>query len=117
MINGTASGCQNIKRYESGLIQIPQDEEIILDQGHIVVINGVPKIDRARNQGKSGQRHGDSAVSYCMAVRASYMTGGEIEFTPLPAKHQSATGGRNFEYSNSEKEDLKAEFGSDWDNI
>ncbi|EJS83448.1 Mu-like phage gp28, partial [Pasteurella multocida subsp. multocida str. Anand1_cattle] len=59
----------------------------ILDQGHIVVINGVPKIDKNRTQGKSGKRHGDSAVAYCMAVRASYMTGGEIDFIPLPAKH------------------------------
>ena len=103
--------------YESELIQIPQDEEIILDQGHIVVINGVPKIDRNRNQGKSGQRHGDSAVSYCMAVRASYMTGGEIDFTPLPGKHSDNNQGRSFDYSNSEMEDLDAQFGSDWDNI
>lgn len=73
--------------YESELIKIPRDEEIILDQGHIVVINGVPKIDKARSNGKSGKRHGDSAVAYCMAVRASFMTGGEIEFTPLPSKH------------------------------
>ena len=73
--------------YESDLIRIPQNAEIILDQGHIVVINGVPKIDKNRTQGKSGKRHGDSAVAYCMAVRASYMTGGEIDFIPLPAKH------------------------------
>lgn len=73
--------------YEEGLIEIPQDEEIILDQGHIVVVNGVPKIDKSRDKGKAGNRHGDSAVSYCMAVRASYMTGGEIDFIPLPSKH------------------------------
>lgn len=73
--------------YEADLIRIPKNEEIILDQGHIVVINGVPKIDKNRTQGKSGKRHGDSAVAYCMAVRASYMTGGEIDFIPLPAKH------------------------------
>lgn len=77
--------------YESELIKIPRDEEIILDQGHIVVINGVPKIDKARSNGKSGKRHGDSAVAYCMAVRASFMTGGEIEFTPLPSKHPEAS--------------------------
>lgn len=76
--------------YESELIKIPRDEEIILDQGHIVVINGVPKIDKARSNGKSGKRHGDSAVAYCMAVRASFMTGSEIEFTPLPSKHSEA---------------------------
>ena len=82
--------------YESELIKIPRDEEIILDQGHIVVINGVPKIDKARSNGKSGKRHGDSAVAYCMAVRASFMTGGEIEFTPLPRKHPEEDNG-NFD--------------------
>lgn len=75
--------------YESDLISIPKDEETILDQGHIVVINGVPKIDKTRSQGKTGKRHGDSAVAYCMAVRASYMTGGEIDFIPLPSKHEA----------------------------
>ncbi|WP_044469789.1 terminase large subunit domain-containing protein [Mannheimia massilioguelmaensis] len=101
--------------YESDLIRIPQDEETILDQGHIVVVNGVPKIDKSRNQGKSGKRHGDSAVAYCMAVRASYMTGGEIEFTPLPEKHQSAVeNGRDFFVNRAEMDDLNNEFGSDW---
>lgn len=89
--------------YESDLISIPKDEETILDQGHIVVINGVPKIDKTRNQGKTGKRHGDSAVAYCMAVRASYMTGGEIDFIPLPAKHSD---------SDSESDD---DFRSEWD--
>ena len=103
--------------YESGLIQIPQDEEIILDQGHIVVINGVPKIDHTRNQGKSGKRHGDSAVSYCMAVRASYMTGGEIEFTPITNKRPDTPQVRNFDYSSSEQDDLNAAFNSDWNNF
>lgn len=73
--------------YESDYIEIPKDEDIIIDHGHIQVINGVPKIDKARSKDQSGKRHGDSAVAYCMAVRASYMTGGEIDFIPLPAKH------------------------------
>lgn len=90
--------------YEADLMRIPQDEEIILDQGHIVVINGVPKIDKSRSQGKTGKRHGDSAVAYCMAVRASYMTGGEIDFIPLPSK------GRH-------PEDSDINIQSDWDNF
>ena len=90
--------------YESDLIRIPKDEETILDQGHIVVINGVPKIDKSRSQGKSGKRHGDSAVAYCMAVRASYMTGGEIDFIPLPSKHSD---------SDSDSDDNA--FRSEWD--
>lgn len=90
--------------YESGYIQIPKDEEIILDHGHIQVISGVPKIDKSRSKDKSGKRHGDSAVAYCMAVRASYMTGGEIDFIPLPDKHSD----RN----NDEFDDFMP---SDWD--
>ncbi|WP_370429606.1 terminase large subunit domain-containing protein [Actinobacillus pleuropneumoniae] len=90
--------------YESGYIQIPKEEEIILDHGHIQVINGVPKIDKSRSKDKSGKRHGDSAVAYCMAVRASYMTGGEIDFIPLPDKHSD----RN----NDEFDDFMP---SDWD--
>ena len=88
--------------YESELIKIPRNEEIILDQGHIVVINGVPKIDKARSNGKSGKRHGDSAVAYCMAVRASFMTGGEIEFTPLPSKHPEEDDGEFDDFMTSD---------------
>ncbi|MFC0911918.1 terminase large subunit domain-containing protein [Pasteurella multocida] len=95
--------------YEADLIRIPQDEEIVLDQGHIVVINGVPKIDKNRSQGKSGKRHGDSAVAYCMAVRASYMTGGEIEFTPLPGRHDTKL--------NTELDDLPSQFHSEWEGV
>ncbi|HHE3594953.1 TPA: terminase family protein [Pasteurella multocida] len=102
--------------YEADLIRIPQDEEIILDQGHILVINSVPKIDKNRSKGKTGKRHGDSAVAYCMAVRASYMTGGEIEFTPLPSRHQSKSGGDFFK-SNTEYDDLHSQYHSDWDGV
>ncbi|ANF69904.1 hypothetical protein A6043_00305 [[Haemophilus] ducreyi] len=103
--------------YEADLIRIPQDEEIILDQGHIVVINGVPKIDKNRSQGKTGKRHGDSAVAYCMAVRASYMVGGEIDFTPLPQKHPEQHTQGGFFYSSAGNDDLKNQFGSDWDEV
>lgn len=102
--------------YEADLIRIPQDEEIVLDQGHIVVINGVPKIDKNRSQGKSGKRHGDSAVAYCMAVRASYMTGGEIEFTPLPGRHDTKSN-NNFFRSNTEYDDLPSQFHSEWEGV
>lgn len=102
--------------YEADLIRIPQDEEIILDQGHIVVINGVPKIDKNRSQGKSGKRHGDSAVAYCMAVRASYMTGGEIEFTPLPSRHDTKSN-NNFFKSSTDYDDLPSQFHSDWEGV
>lgn len=75
--------------FESGYIKIPKSEEIILDHGHIQVINGVPKIDKTRSGTDKRKRHGDSAVAYCMAVRASYMTGGEIDYIPLPSRHSN----------------------------
>ncbi len=75
--------------FESGYIKIPKREEIILDHGHIQMINGVPKIDKTRSGTDKRKRHGDSAVAYCMAVRASYMTGGEIDYIPLPSRHSN----------------------------
>lgn len=96
--------------YEADLIEIPLNEEIITDQRHIQVIRGVPKIDKARSETKGGaKRHGDSAVSYCMAVRASYMEGYEIDYTPLPTRReheQSEQRGPDFD----DRDDLYNEF-------
>ena len=49
----------------------------------------MPVIDKGRTKDlQSGdskaKRHGDSAVSLVMAVRASFMDGGLIEFTAVP---------------------------------
>jgi phage FluMu gp28-like protein len=75
--------------YESGFIEIPKDEDIIIDQRHLQIIRGVPKIDKSRDKGQDGKkRHGDSCVAYIMAVRASYMCGFIAEFTALPSKHK-----------------------------
>lgn len=87
--------------YESGFIEIPKDEDIIIDQRHLQIIRGVPKIDKSRDKGSDGQqRHGDSCVAYIMAVRASYMNGFVAEFTTLPSKHERerAKTGRNNRY-------------------
>lgn len=80
--------------YEANLIEIPQNEEIITDQRHIQVIRGVPKIDKSRTETSGGiKRHGDSAVSYCMCVRASYMEGCEIaEFVGVGVSPESLAG-------------------------
>ena len=103
--------------YEANLIAIPQDEDIILDQGHIAVINGVPKINKTRTQDKGGKRHGDSAVAYCMAVRASYMTGGEIDYIALPDKHpdKRKQSEQAFYYTDHSLDDLPSQFQSEWD--
>ena len=76
--------------FEDGNITIPRHADIQDDLGRIQVVNGVPKIDKGRTTGQTGQqRHGDFAVSLVMAVRASWMDGGAIEFTPLPGKRDA----------------------------
>ncbi|MGX9522485.1 terminase large subunit domain-containing protein [Vibrio mediterranei] len=75
-------------QFESQNIDIPRNEDVKTDLNHIQVINGIPKIDKGKTKGDDGQqRHGDFAVALAMAERASWMEGGSIEFTALPAKH------------------------------
>lgn len=77
--------------YEAGFIEIPKDEDIIVDQRHLQIIRGVPKIDKTRDKGQDGKRrHGDSCVAYLMAVRASYLDGFVAEFIALPSRHKQA---------------------------
>lgn len=76
--------------FEDGNITIPRHADIQDDLGRIQVVNGVPKIDKGRTTGQTGQqRHGDFAVALVMAVRASWMDGGAIEFIPLPGKRET----------------------------
>lgn len=73
--------------FEDLNLDLPRHEDIKDDLSHIQVINGVPKIDKGKSKGQDGkQRHGDFAVGLAMAIRASWMDGAAIEFTPLPAK-------------------------------
>lgn len=75
--------------FESQNIELPRHEDVKSDLCQIQVINGVPKIEKGKNKGSDGkQRHGDFAVALAMAVRASWMDGSIIEFTPLPGKTQ-----------------------------
>ncbi|MGF1727198.1 terminase large subunit domain-containing protein [Photobacterium nomapromontoriensis] len=74
--------------FEDLNLELPRHEDIKDDLCHIQVINGVPKIDKGKSKGQDGkQRHGDFAVGLAMAVRASWMDGAAIEFTPLPGKN------------------------------
>lgn len=81
--------------FDDGNIEIPRHQVILDDLGQIKLAKGVPKIDKGRTQDKGGgkrdKRHGDFAVSLAMAIRASWMEGGLIEFTPLPDRHRSDT--------------------------
>ncbi|MCA2466001.1 MULTISPECIES: terminase large subunit domain-containing protein [Vibrio] len=71
--------------FESQNLELPRNEDVKGDLCHIQVVNGVPKIDKGKTKGQDGkQRHGDFAVALAMAVRASWMEGSAIEFTPIP---------------------------------
>ncbi|PKF70435.1 hypothetical protein CW360_14145 [Pseudomonas fluvialis] len=70
-------------------LQIARHQTRLDDLLAIKVDKGVPVIDKGRTkdlqaQDSKAKRHGDSAVSLVMAVRASFMEGGAIEFTALP---------------------------------
>lgn len=70
-------------------LQIARHQTRLDDLLSIKVDKGVPVIEKGRTkdlqaQDSKAKRHGDSAVSLVMAVRASFMEGGAIEFTALP---------------------------------
>nr|WP_067289853.1 terminase family protein [Marinobacterium profundum] len=74
-------------KFEDADIEIPKTTDVLNDLRKIQVVKGVPVIEKGSGKGTDGQqRHGDAAVALCMAVRASYMEGSAIEFTPLPGK-------------------------------
>lgn len=91
--------------FESFSLELPRFQTVLDDLLHIKVVNGIPQIDKGRQKdlesnGSKGKRHGDFAVALAMAVRASWMEGGTIEFTPLPGKHDSE---RNDDYHRYER--------------
>lgn len=73
-------------KYEDNDIEHPKTTDVLNDLRKIQVVKGVPQIEKGSGKGEDGkQRHGDVAVAYAMAVRATYMEGAPIEFTPLPS--------------------------------
>ena len=73
--------------FEDDNLEIPRHEDIQGDISKIQVKQGVPQIEKGSGTGSDGQqRHGDFAVALAMAIRASWMDGGSIDFTPLPNK-------------------------------
>lgn len=74
--------------FEDLNLSIPRHQDILDDMAKIKVTNGTPKIDKGSDKSATTgqQRHGDFAVALAMAIRASWMEGGIIEFTPIPGK-------------------------------
>lgn len=77
--------------FESFNLELPRHQTVLDDLLSIKVEKGIPVIDKGRqkdleSQSGTAKRHGDSAVSLVMAVRASWMQGGEIDYTPAPPR-------------------------------
>lgn len=75
--------------FEAFNLEIPRHQTRLDDLLSIKVEKGVPVIDKGRQKdlganGSKAKRHGDSAVSLAMAIRASHLEGGLIEFTAAP---------------------------------
>lgn len=75
--------------FESFNIDLPRHQTVLDDLLAIKVEKGVPVIDKGRTKDlqstdSKAKRHGDIAVAVSMAVRASFMEGGLIDFTALP---------------------------------
>ena len=99
--------------FEDDTLVIPRHADVVDDLGKIQVINGVPKIDKGRSTDASGQkRHGDFAVALAMAIRASWMEGGAIDFTPLPGKSPGASPHNPMQPDNSDDDYHRFERGA-----
>ena len=77
--------------FEDFNVELPRHQNVLDDLLHIKVVNGIPLIDKGRtkdeeSKGGKGRRHGDFAVGLAMAIRASWMQGGEIGWQAVP-KH------------------------------
>jgi phage FluMu gp28-like protein len=75
--------------FEACNLELPRHQNTLDDLLHIKVVAGIPLIDKGRDKdleskdGK-GRRHGDFAVALVMANRATWMTGGALDFTEVP---------------------------------
>ena len=78
--------------FEDGnLSSIPKDRDTLDDLRAITVIKGVPRIPEGKTKtGQGQQRHGDSAVSLCLAWFASTQGGGLIEYIEVPRRNAQA---------------------------
>ncbi len=69
---------------------IPRDSQVRDDLRALRVIDGVPKLPKAKTQrgdGARAQRHGDCAIALFLAHYAMRREVAPIEYTPVPARH------------------------------
>lgn len=100
--------------FESFNIEVPRHQNILDDLLSIKLVNGIPLIDKGRTKDEESassksKRHGDFAVGLCMAVRSSWSTGGPIEATLIPGRHE-----RRGMQDVDRDLDFSGRFGGDW---
>ena len=91
----------NMPRYkaafEDGLIELPQDADILADHRALVMEQGVVRVPERRSISASGKRrHGDSAIAGALAYFASQMETAEVAYQAAPrTKHFESAGGED----------------------
>ena len=91
-------------KFEDNDIEIPKTTDVLNDLRKIQVVKGIPQIEKGSGKGEDGkQRHGDAAVAYAMVVRATYMEGAPIEFTPIPSRDADINNDHDYEDNRSFK--------------
>ena len=72
---------------------VPDDDEIVADFRLVKMVDGVPRVpENVRNQGATGQRHGDAAVAAVLACAAG-------EAAPWMAAYETVPGARRDKFS------------------
>jgi phage FluMu gp28-like protein len=80
---------ENMPRYkaafEDGMIELPQDAEILADHRALVMEQGVARVPERRMATADGKRrHGDAAIAGALAYFASQTEAPEIAYQPAP---------------------------------
>ena len=80
--------------FEALNLELPRHQTVLDDLLCIKVEKGIPVIEKGRQKdlassNSKAKRHGDFAVALAMAVRASWMDGGEIDYIPVPKRAES----------------------------
>lgn len=82
--------------FEALNLEIPRHQNILDDLMSIKLVNGIPLIDKGRTKDENAteknkaKRHGDFAVALAMAIRASWMEGGAIDYQGAPGRDREA---------------------------
>jgi phage FluMu gp28-like protein len=89
---------ENMPRYkaafEDGMIELPQDAEILADHRALVMEQGVARVAERRTTNSAGKlRHGDAAIAGALAYFASQQKPMEIAYQPAREVGRSGTVG------------------------